>query len=174
MTVRKTLSVLPASEHTEVALPAKKARGWNVSESRLDTLHEAAREQRRNPTAAQVALGEALVKAELGKFRFRKQVVIGSAIVDFACQSLKVVVEIDEPDATEIDRRHDKTLESIGMKVLRYPAAEVLADPDALAARIFAEMKKIYDERRAARPRPVSRASSNAGRPQGARREYQR
>ena len=166
--MRKTLSVLPESERAEAATPAKKARGWNVSDSRLDTLHEAAREQRRNPTAAQVALGEALVKAELGKFKFKRQAVIGSAIVDFACQPLKVVVEIDEPDAAEIDRRHDKTLEGIGMKVLRYPAAEVLADPDALAARIFAEMKKTYDERRAARPRP------SAGRPQGARREYQR
>jgi very-short-patch-repair endonuclease len=155
--IRKTLSVLPEAERAEGPALSKKAGGWNVSNSRLDTLHEAAREQRRNPTAAQVALGEALVKAELGKFRFKRQVVIGSAIVDFACHSLKVVVEIDEADATEIDRRHDKTLEAVGMKVLRFEAAEVLADPDGVAATVFAEMKKTYDAKRAVRPRSTSR-----------------
>jgi very-short-patch-repair endonuclease len=172
--MKKTLSIRPESERTDALAPVKKARGWDVSDSRLDTLHETARELRRNPTEAQVALGEALVKAELGKFRFRKQVVIGSAVVDFACQALKVVVEVDEPEGNpEIERRNDKTLEAIGMKVLRYPAAEVLADADAVAARIFAEMKKTYEAQRAARPRSGARPNSNAGRP-GARREYQK
>lgn len=151
--MRKTLSVLPESERTETPKLQKRGRGWNIAESRLDTLHETARAMRREPTAAQTALHEALVKAELGKFRFKRHTVIGSAIVDFACQPLKVVVQIDEPDANpELARRRDKSLEEVGMKVLRYPAADVLADADAVAAAIFAEMKKIYDERRARRP----------------------
>ncbi len=165
---RRTLSVRPESERAEAPKLQKRGRGWNIAESRLDTLHETAREMRREPTEAQARLHEALIAANLGRFRFKRQVVIGSAIVDFACQPLKVAVEIDEPDANaELDRRRDKSLESVGIKVLRFPAAEVLADAEAVVARIFAEMKAIYDERRA-RPR------SPSGRSQGARREYQR
>ena len=41
--------------------------------------------------------------------------------------------------------RRARSLEEVGIKVLRYPAAEVLADPDAIAAAIFAEMKQRYD-----------------------------
>lgn len=168
--MKKTLSIRPLDEQTEPPKLEKKGRGWAISESRLDTLHDTAREMRRNPTDAQTALAEALVRAELGKYRFKRYVVIGSAIVDFACQPLRVVVQIDDPAKGDpaIDRRRDKSLEAVGMKMLRYPAADILADADAVAATIFAEMKKSYDERRA-RPR----SSAGAGRSQGARRGYQ-
>ena len=118
--MRKTLSVRPADERTEAPRLQKKGRGWNIAESRLDTLHETAREMRRSPTPAQEALAEALVAANLGKYRMRRQVVIGSAIVDFACQPLKLVVEIDEEGANaELDRRRDRSLAEVGIKVLR-------------------------------------------------------
>jgi very-short-patch-repair endonuclease len=163
--MRKTLSVLPLEDRTEAPQLQKKGRGWEISESRLDTLHDTARELRRNPTEAQTALAKALVRAELGRYRFGRHVVIGSAIVDFACHPLKVVVQIDDPAKGDpaLDRRRDKSLEAVGLKVLRYPATEVLADADAVAAAVFAEMKKSYDERRA---RPRART--------GATRTYQR
>ena len=158
--MRKMLTVRSAEE-TEAPQLQRKGRGWAISESRLDTLHETARELRRNPSPAQTALAEALVRAELGKYRFRRHVVIGSAIVDFACQPLRVVVQIDDAaKGPAIDRRRDKSLEAVGMKVLRYAADDVLADADAVAATIFAEMKKSYDGCRT--------------RPQAARRPYQR
>jgi len=151
---RKTLSIRPASERTDAPVVQKRGRGWNIAESRLDTLHETAREMRREPTEAQAKLHEALVAANLGKYRLKRQTVIGSAIVDFACQPLRVAVEIDEPDANaELDRRRDRTLESIGVKVLRYPAADVLSDVDAVVAGIVAEMKaRWHDQRANARP----------------------
>jgi very-short-patch-repair endonuclease len=155
--VRKTLSVRPADERVDAPQLQKKGRGWAIAESRLDTLHETAREMRRSPTEAQAKLAQALIAAELGKYRFRRQVVVGSAIVDFACQPLKVVVEIDEPDAdAELERRRDRSLEEVGMKVLRYPAADVLTDVEAVTAAIVAEMKQRYDAQRA-RPRPNAR-----------------
>jgi very-short-patch-repair endonuclease len=148
--VKKTLSVRPLDERDDAPRLQKKGRGWEISESRLDTLHETAREMRRAPTEAQAKLGEALIAANLGKFRFRRQVVIGSAIVDFACQPLKVAVEIDEPDANaELDRRRDRSLAEVGVKVLRFPAAEVLADVDAITMRIVAELKARWQEQRA-------------------------
>jgi very-short-patch-repair endonuclease len=148
--VKKTLSVRPLDERDDAPRLQKKGRGWEISESRLDTLHETAREMRRAPTEAQAKLGEALIAANLGKFRFRRQVVIGSAIVDFACQPLKVAVEIDEPDANaELDRRRDRSLAEVGIKVLRFSAAEVLADVDAITMRIVAELKARWQEQRA-------------------------
>jgi very-short-patch-repair endonuclease len=157
--MKKTLSVRPVEERAEAPALQKKGRGWNIAESRLDTLHETAREMRRNPTEAQVLLAEGLVAAELGKYRFRRQVVIGSAIVDFGCHALKLAVEIDEPDANaELDRRRDRSLAEVGIKVLRYPAAQVREDTAAVVQAIVAEMKKSYDERRA-RPRPSSGAN---------------
>ena len=150
MTTRKTLSVRSADERADAPKLQKKGRGWNIAESRLDTLHETAREMRREPTPAQAALAEALTAANLGKYRFRRQVVIGSAIVDFACQPLKVVVEIDEDGANaELDRRRDRSLAEVGIKVLRVSAAEVLADAEAVAAGIVAELKARWHEQRA-------------------------
>jgi very-short-patch-repair endonuclease len=151
--MRKTLSVLPEAERTDAPTLQKKGRGWNIAESRLDTLHETAREMRRAPTEAQAKLAEALIAANLGKYRFRRQVVIGSAIVDFACQPLKVAVEIDEPDANaELDRRRDRSLAEVGIKVLRFPASEVCENAGAVVEAIVAEMKFRYDEQRAKRP----------------------
>jgi very-short-patch-repair endonuclease len=165
--MKKTLTVRPVEERTEAPSLQKKGRGWNIAESRLDTLHETAREMRRNPTEAQTLLAEGLVAAELGKYRFRRQVVIGSAIVDFGCHALKLAVEIDEPDANaELDRRRDRSLAEVGIKVLRYPAAQVREDTDGVVQAIVAEMKKSYDERRA-RPRP-----SSGSNPSRTRREY--
>ncbi len=69
--MKKTLSVRPESERTEAPRLQKKGRGWSIAESRLDTLHQTAREMRREPTPAQAALGEALTAANLGKFRMR-------------------------------------------------------------------------------------------------------
>jgi very-short-patch-repair endonuclease len=155
--MKKTLSIVPPEDRAEAPKLQKKGRGWNIAESRLDTLHETAREMRRNPTAAQTALGEGLTAANLGKFRLRRQVVIGSAIVDFACQPLKLAVEIDEPEANaELDRRRDASLAEVGIKVLRFPAADILADTDAVVTAIVAALKARYDEQRA-RPRPGAR-----------------
>jgi very-short-patch-repair endonuclease len=155
--MKKTLSIVPPEDRTEAPKLQKKGRGWNIAESRLDTLHETAREMRRSPTQAQAHLGEALIAANLGKYRFRRQVVIGSAIVDFACQALKLAVEIDEPDANaELDRRRDASLAEVGTKVLRFPAAEVLGDVEAVTQTIVAALKARYDEQRA-RPRPGGR-----------------
>ena len=163
--MKKTLSLRPVEERTEAPALQRKGRGWNIAESRLDTLHENAREMRRNPTEAQAALTERFAQADLGRFRFRRQVVIGSAVVDFACQPLKLVVEIDEDDGIDpaIERRRDRSLAEVGVEVLRFPAAEVLADVEAVASAIFATMKVRWEAQRShARSKP-SRGRSYGG-----------
>jgi very-short-patch-repair endonuclease len=168
--MRKTLSARAPEDNPEVPRPNPKGRP--ISESRLDTLHETAREMRRSPTEAQTLLGDALIKAELGKYRFRPYAVLGSAIVDFACLPLKVAVAIDEPGANlELGQRSDRILADGGVKVLRFPAAEVLADVDAVTAAIVAELKgrwsaqrAKYQDKRPSSPRPsADRSRSHPG-----------
>jgi very-short-patch-repair endonuclease len=155
--IKPTLSIRPPEERPDTPVLKKKGRGWNIAESRLDTLHEAARELRRNPTPAQEHLAAALIAAELGKYKLKRQVVIGSAIVDFACQPLGVAVEIDEEDADPaLDQRRDRSLGEVGVKLLRFPAAEILADVEPVVARIVAAMKAQWHEQRN-RPAPQRR-----------------
>lgn len=151
--MKKTLTVLPLSERTDAPALQKRGRGWNIAESRLDSIHEAAREAKRNPTPAHKLLGEGLAAANLGKYKLKRQQVIGSAIVDFACLPLKIAVSIDEGGDPVLISRRDFSLEAVGVQVLRFPAADVLADADAVVAQIVAAMKARYDAR-GARQRP--------------------
>ena len=139
----------------------KKGRGWAISEKRLDALHERAREMRRNPSDAQEALAEALTRVETGGYSFKRQAVIGSAIVDFACKQLMLVVEIDGDVDAAFTAARDKSLTEVGYRVERIAAAQVLADPDAAAQRISDAMRSIHTERRAKRSatrRPAPRS----------------
>jgi very-short-patch-repair endonuclease len=149
--VKKTLTIRPADPDAAPKLE-RKGRGWKISDSRLDTLHETARELRRSPTPAQTLLADAFMARDLGKYRPRRQVVIGSAIVDFACHPLKIVIEIEEEGVDPvIERRRDASLTQVGIKVLRFPAADVIADVDAVADAVVAEMKASWSERRKTR-----------------------
>lgn len=154
---KKTLSVLPLSERTEAPVLQKRGRGWNIAESRLDAIHELARANKREPTEAQALLAKTLAAQELGKYKLHRQVVIGSAIVDFACQPLKIAVSIDEGGDPALVQRRDKSLEAVGIQVLRFTAAEVLADADAVAAAIVAAMKARYVERGRSKPSQAQR-----------------
>lgn len=157
---KKTLTVRPLEERTEAPPLQKRGRGWNIAEKRLDAIHEMARAKKREPSPAHALLAEKFAAQELGKYRLHRQVVIGSAIVDFACQPLKVAVSIDEGGDPAITARRDKSLEAVGIHLLRFPAADVLAGPDTVVTTVIAAMKARWEERRArgrARPAPTAR-----------------
>ncbi len=157
MTAKKTLTVRPLDERTEAPALQKRGRGWAISDKRLDAIHEQARRNRMQPTEAQKLLGEKFAEQELGKYKLTRQQVIGSAIVDFACNPLKVAVSIDEGGDPAVTARRDRSLEAVGIHLLRFPAADVLADPDAVVQTVIAAMKARWEERRArgrARPAP--------------------
>lgn len=147
----------------------KKGRGWEISEKRLDALHDRAREMRRNPTPAQQALAEALAAAETGGFAFKRQDVIGSAIVDFVCKPLMLAIELDGDEDAAFAADRDASLVAVGYRVERLAADTVLADPVAAAERVVAVMRERWHERRN-RPRagrPAAAHSSAARRPRG-------
>lgn len=126
----------------------KKGRGWEISEKRLDALHERAREMRRNPTPAQQALVAALRDVETGGYAFKRQAVIGSAIVDFACKPLMLVIELSGDEDEVFAANRDASLVEVGYRVERIAAADVLADPAGAAAHVSSVMRERWHERR--------------------------
>jgi len=159
VTDRKTLKLRAPSEQDAAPSPlVKKGRGWAIDAKRLDTLHERAREMRRNPTPAQAALAEALGAIDSGGFAFRRNAVIGSAIVAFACKPLMMVLELDGDADDGLTASRDRSLGEVGYRMVRLPADEVLADPQTAAARVVEAMRERWHERRekrAAAPRPT-------------------
>ncbi len=151
MTDRKTLQLRSPSETAEAPALQKKGRGWKISDKRLDALHERARELRRHSSEAHKALAERFAKADLGRYKFTRHAVVGSAIVDFNCHNLGMAIAIDEDDDPLATRR-DKSLESVGIRVMRIKAADILENMDDVLARITAGMRlRIADKQQARR-----------------------
>lgn len=169
MTTRKTLNLRPASDDAEAPALEKKGRGWKISDKRLDALHDQAREMRRFASEAHKALAEKFSKADLGKYTFKRFAVVGSAIVDFNCHNLGMAIIIDEPEADPVlTRRRDKSLESVGIRVMHIKAADVLENMDDVLARITAGMRlRIADKAEA-------RRQHNAANPRQSKPRYDR
>jgi len=167
MVERKKLGVKFAADDAPPPALKKKGRGWEISEKRLDTLHGQAREMRRHSSEAHKALAARFAKADLGRHKFTRHAVVGSAIVDFNCHSLGMAIAIDEDGANEtIARRRDKSLESVGVRVMRIKAADILENMDAVLQRITAGMRlRIADKEDAARAHRDANPRQNYARP---------
>jgi len=147
-TVRKKLSLGNVTDRAdEREVGGDKTRAWKVSPARAEALKQRARDMRRNPTEAQKALWERLKDKRCG-FTFNREVVMGSAIVDFACKTRWLVVETGgdgESEAT-LAALSDRKLADVGVRVLRYADAAVLADTDAVVKAIKDELQKPFEK----------------------------
>lgn len=74
-----------------------------------------------------------------GGFKFKRQVPVGSYIVDFACIGRGVVVEVDGGQHAESanDRIRDAWLNAQGLRILRFWNHDVLANTDAVLETIM-------------------------------------
>ena len=159
-TERKTLQLRDPSEVDAPPALKKKGRGWEISDKRLDALHERAREMRRHSSPAHKALAEKFAAADLGRYKFTRHAVVGSAIVDFNCHNLGMAIAINEGDVPDpIDTRRDKSLEAVGIRVMRVRAADILEDIDAVLARITAGMRSRIADKQDARRAHQSRSA---------------
>ena len=89
-----------------------------------------ARHLRKHQTVAEVRLWRELRKLRWQGYHFRKQAPIANYIVDFACFSQRVIIEVDGvqhgmPGARATDARRDADLTWRGFKVLRFRNDEV-------------------------------------------------
>jgi len=95
-------------------------------------LKQRARELRKNSTLSEVLLWEELKSRKMLGYKFLRQKPIGNYIVDFFCNKLKMVIEIDGDSHTEekfeYDINRQKWLESSGVNVLRFDDLEVKKD----------------------------------------------
>jgi very-short-patch-repair endonuclease len=154
MAERKKLSLGNVADRAEGRSAADAARSWNISPKRAEELKLQARDMRRNPTPAQQVLWERLKDKQCG-FTFNREVVMGSAIVDFACRTRWLVVETGgegEVDGT-IAALSDRKLTDVGVRVMRFSDDEVLADTDKVVKAIKDELQKPFERPRIEAPR---------------------
>ena len=160
MTDRKTLNLRPASN--EAPALNKKGRGWKISDKRLDELHDRAREMKRFASPAHKVLAERFAKADLGRYTFKRFAVVGSAIVDFNCHNLGMAIMIEEEGEDEaLSKRRDKSLESVGIRVMRIKANDILENIDPVLQRITAGMRMRIEDKRQARYEARNQSSSS-------------
>ena len=87
-----------------------------------------ARELRDSPTPQEQRLWDFFLC--MHALRFQRQKVIGSYIVDFYCHAAKLVIELDgsqhnEESAKLYDEERTRFLEAAGLRVIRFPNADV-------------------------------------------------
>lgn len=95
---------------------------------------------RGDPTDAEAKLWHEIRDRRLERIKFRRQVPIGSYIVDFVCLEAKLVVELDggQHSASSYDERRDAELKAIGFRVLRFWNEEILNEIDAVCDTLIA------------------------------------
>ncbi len=157
-TERRKLSLRGPAERK--AAPPRTA--WNVSETRRARLKDMARAMRREPTEAEKALWARLGGQKVGGFKFHRQVVIGSTVVDFACPARWLVVEISGDITDELAALQDRKLADVGIRVLRFSEAQVLDDGDAVVAAVLAELQKPFDRRKELKANAAGRQRDTA------------
>ena len=101
---------------------------------------------RNHPTEPEKRLWRNLSNAQLGGFKFRRQEVIGRAIVDFFCPAAKLCVEVDgETHADPArDRRRDAYLRSFGLSVLHVTNHDVMHNLEGVLTLILAALEAPY------------------------------
>jgi very-short-patch-repair endonuclease len=90
-----------------------------------------AREHRKSPTPAEALFWEHVRAKRLDGLTFRRQQVVHGFIADFACDALKLIVELDgsvHAAQRDSDADRDRVLGSMGFRVLRFSNDEVLND----------------------------------------------
>ena len=94
------------------------------------TLKEFSRDLRSHSTLSEILLWQKLRASQFRGYAFNRQKPLGNYIVDFYCQKLDLVIEIDgnshEYEETILeDEERQRVLEQLGVYFLRFPDVEV-------------------------------------------------
>jgi very-short-patch-repair endonuclease len=91
-------------------------------------------------TEAETALWRHLRNRLLAGYKFRRQVPVGAFIADFACESARLVVEIDggqHLERTEHDAERTRVLQLNGYNVVRFWNDDALKHTEAVLEEIL-------------------------------------
>jgi very-short-patch-repair endonuclease len=119
---------------------------------------------RRNPTWPERRIWGLLRRKQMDGFKFRRQVVLGPFIVDFACLQRRLVIEVDGGQHADsgYDARRDAWLEKKGFRVLRiWNSYAIERDDEGLCRTILNAL---------AQPIPSPLAGEGGARPSEAKR----
>ena len=108
--------------------------GQRVTKEKL----QRAKELRREMTPAEKILWQEVRAKKLG-VRFRRQQVIDGFIVDFYCHKSALVVEVDgdiHDLQKEEDKRREKVLTEMGLRLVRFRNDEAVRDLSAVVGKI--------------------------------------
>jgi very-short-patch-repair endonuclease len=103
----------------------------SVTSHRLLTIKQRAAYMRHHPTTSELVLWEYLEASQLG-VGFRRQVAIGSYIVDFLAPSVRLVVEVDggyHEERVRLDAARERRLVRSGYTVVRVSGEIVVREP---------------------------------------------
>ena len=98
-----------------------------------------ARTLRRTGTEPEQLLWTALRNGQIGGLKFRRQHPVGPYVVDFFCQGVGFVVEVDgasHEDKAADDTERTRFLEGQGLRILRVTNEDVMRDIDAVTREI--------------------------------------
>jgi very-short-patch-repair endonuclease len=96
-------------------------------------------------TDAELRLWSSLRAHRLNGLSFRRQVLVGSFILDFVCHERMLVIEVDGGQHAESKRdvERDRWLASKGYRVLRFWNSEVLRNRDGVLQSIFSAAREV-------------------------------
>lgn len=105
-----------------------------------------ARDLRKRMTPEEARLWLELRRWRAKGWHFRRQVPLGGFIVDFACLTQRLVIEVDGLQHRELthlqrDEERDAALSEMGFRVLRIANAEIKQDLDGVVLRILATLE---------------------------------
>ena len=111
-----------------------------------------ARSLRRGATAAERRLWQGLRRKQVEGFRFRRQVILGDFIADFACVDARLVVEVNgatHSNDVEIarDAPRSSALAEQGDAILRFTNDEVFRNLDGVLDTIHARLLELRPRR---------------------------
>ena len=100
-----------------------------------------AKRERREPTAAEARLWSALRDRRYRAFKTRRQHAIGPYVADFACVSMRLIIEVDgashdQPEQVAFDAQRTAFLENAGWRVVRLRNHDVMAGGDSLVQKL--------------------------------------
>jgi very-short-patch-repair endonuclease len=108
-----------------------------------------ARENRKNPTAAESKLWtQLLCMKNFSGYKFSRQKPIANYIADFYCAELHLVIEIDGDSHVEslaYDAERTKALGALGIMVIRYTNEEILKNLSGVYDDLMQKIASIHE-----------------------------
>ena len=130
-------------------------RGGRSTAQQLSALRNA-KQMRRNPTDIEHRLWQILRARRLGGWKFRRQVCVGTYIVDFVCHAAKLIVEVDGGHhCVERDGGRDLWLESQGFHILRFWNNDIFENEEGVLSAILLRLEASADRSPLPNPSPT-------------------